>query len=249
MPPEIREKGKQHPVLRQTETACHIEEEEQDEHAHPHIHRQQRRCSGRQECRLQKGKRQCEADENPREIAEDQILELLDRREVDAADPDEKQRGKEEMRQNFQLERERFPPEEKDRCNRPKYEQDRTHAEHGRCHIAVVLDGDAVREVARQHNGKAAGEELREDEGVDHRPQKDRRRIRIHIVVLKQHLDREHHAREEGKRPCGDNRGVRIRLEVPRRRACTKEPFEFKSDARHVPPPFVRVHMRFDTRQ
>ena len=98
VPSEIREKGKQHPVLRQTEAACHIEEKKQDEHTHPHIHRQQRRCSGRQECRLQKGKRQCKADENTRDIAEDQILELLDRREVDAADPDKEQRGKEEMR-------------------------------------------------------------------------------------------------------------------------------------------------------
>ena len=38
MPPEIGEKGKEHPVARQSEAARHIEEEEECKNPHPHIH-------------------------------------------------------------------------------------------------------------------------------------------------------------------------------------------------------------------
>ena len=52
MPPEVGEKGKEHPVARQSEAARHIEEEEERENAHPHIHGQECPLRRRQPARF-----------------------------------------------------------------------------------------------------------------------------------------------------------------------------------------------------
>ena len=150
---------------------------------------------------MQEECRQCETDQNAAEIAEDQILELLHRREVDAADPDEQQQREEDVRQQLQLKRERLAPEEKSGSERPQHEQNRAHAKHGGRHVAVMLHRDTVRKIARQDDRKAARKQLREYKGVNDRPQKDCRLICTRIEDLKEHLNREHHACEERKRP------------------------------------------------
>ena len=142
------------------------------------------------------------------------------------------------MGEQFQLEGERLVPEENHRRNRPESKENRTHAEHGRRHVAVVLHRDAVREIARQDNRKARGEQLREDEGVDHRPEEHRRFIIACAVRDEEQLHHEHHAREEDERPRRHNGGVRVRLEMSCRRPRTEQPLQLKPDARHgIPPP------------
>ena len=154
MPPEIGEKGKEHSVARQSEAARHIEEEEECENAHPHIHGQECPLRRRQPVRFQEQHGQQETDEHAHEITEDEILELFDRRQVDPAHPDQQQLREKDMGEQFQLEGERLVPEENHRRNRPEYKENRTHAEHGRRHVAIVLHRDAVREIACQDNRK-----------------------------------------------------------------------------------------------
>ena len=99
--PEIGEKGKEHPIARQSEATRYIEEEEERENAHPHIHGQECPLRRRQPSRFQEQHGQQETDEHAHEIAEDEVLELLDRRQVDPAHPDQQQFRKKNMGEQF----------------------------------------------------------------------------------------------------------------------------------------------------
>ena len=168
--------------------------------------------------------------------ADDEALEFFHSCEIYALDPDDEQLEEERIGERFRERPQRRAPVERDGDGRAERHEDGAHAEQRARHIFIILDRKAICKIARQDHREAARQNLRENERVDDGRDEEAGLVARDARDGEEQLDAEHHARQQQERAGRDDCRIRVRLDVPRRRARAEQFLQFEADACHAVP-------------
>ena len=197
----IRQEREVQPMLRQTEIADDMDEEQAREKAHADVDGEESCVGCADEPTREQYERAGDGQRGTDGEAHDEAAEILDGREVDALDPDDQELEEECVRQRLRKERQRRPMEKRDGHDGTDRQENGNESEQRARHVFIILDGQAVREVARDDHREAARKNLREHERIDDRRDEEPLLLVRDARHEKEHLDAEHHARQQQERP------------------------------------------------
>ena len=154
-------------MLRQAEIADDMDEEQRREKAHADVDGEESRVGRADEPTREQYERAGDRQRGTDGEAHDKTAEILDGREVDALNPDNQELEEERIRERLREQRERRPMEKRDGHDGADRQENGNESEQRARHVFIILDGQAVCQIARDDHREAARKDLREHERID----------------------------------------------------------------------------------